>query len=978
MEAGRSPNIQIITNADLLKVEGEVGRFSAHLRLRPRYVDPTRCTACGLCAQYCPAPIPDRYNENLTTVKALHLEYQQAVPAAFHIDETACLFLTRRECKQCERVCLPKAIDFTQKVQHLTLEVGAVILAPGFGRIDRRVLARYGYGRLPYVITGLELERLTSATGPTQGKILRPADGRHPKRLAFLQCIGSRDTASGNPYCSTVCCMYASKEAAVCLEHDPGLEITIFYMDMRTQGKEFAYARQRARERGVRFIRSRIGTVQEKGEGLEIAYVDQAGRHCREVFDLMVLPEGLESPPDARTLAEACGIALNRYDFCLTQPISPLTTSRPGIFVAGAFQAPKDVPDSVTDATGAAALAAQVLQASQGNRMRGRTYPREIEIPPEPKIGVFVCSCGLNIGSVVDVPAVASYAATLPHVVFTDTNLYSCAQATQEAITEKIQVQGLNRVVVAACSPRTHEPLFQETLRNAGLNACLFEMANIRDHCSWVHYREPEAATAKAKDLVRMAVAKAHELTPLPQPEIPVTPRALIIGGGLAGLTAALTIGGQGFQVYLVEKTPYLGGNLRKLRFLLNDAEPSRLLDDLLSQVKAHPLIDVFTQTEIDHIAGYVGNFTTTLKLPNGSRILEHGGIVLATGGVPYTPTQYLYGQTPNVLTQLEFEELLTASEAPRHLKRLVMIQCVGSRGDDLPYCSKVCCGQAVKNALRLLEVNPQAQITVLYRDMRTYGFMEDAYQEARQRGVLFLPFTPDRPPVVHMSDSGQSLLSRRPSQKPEKDGDGAHPCIGLQTLNSEPETRNYSVLRVTCFNPILQEDLILEPDLVVLSVGLVPAVDEHLVKMLKVPKSRDGFFLEAHPKLKPVELAVAGLFVCGLAHGPKPVPETIAQAQAAAGKAAIPLARGFIKVEPIVAQVDPQACLGCGLCEALCPYGALSLVKSDKKKKAQVISASCKGCGICAAHCPTLAINMGCFTNQQVVAQIRAFGGQP
>jgi heterodisulfide reductase subunit A len=533
---------------------------------------------------------------------------------------------------------------------------------------------------------------------------------------------------------------------------------------------------------------------------------------------------------------------------------------------------------------------------------------------------------------------VADYATTLDNVVFVDTNLYSCAQGTQELITEKIQVQGLNGVVVAACTPRTHEPLFQETLKNAGLNACLFEMANIRDHCSWVHSRDRTAATEKAKDLVRMAVAKAQWLTPLPEQRLPVIPRALVIGGGLAGMTAALNLADQGFQTYLIEKTEQLGGNLRNLRFLLTEEDPRETLADLEARVRAHPFIQVFTGVEIESIAGYVGNFTTTLCHPDGEHLLEHGVVLVATGGQPYLPTQYLYGQAPEVVTQLELEEKLADHNAAERIQDVVMIQCVGSRGEDLNYCSKFCCGQAVKNALKLLERNPRATIYILYRDMRTYGFMEDYYQDARERGVIFIPFSLDNPPRV---------------------------------------TKERNNVQVAFFNPILGDEMVLKPELIALSVGLAPAPVAELAKLIKVPLTRDGFFLEAHPKLRPVDFSVSGLFLCGAAHGPKPVNEIIAQAQAAAGKASIPLARGYVTVEPIVAEVDRETCIGCSLCESLCPYAAIHMVRWEKRKKAEIVPASCKGCGICASHCPTLAISQGCFTNEQILAQIRAFEGK-
>ncbi len=936
VEAGRSPNIRIITKAELISVEGEVGNFAARVRRQPRYIDGALCTACGMCAAYCPVIVSDDYNQGLALTKNPRRDYAQAVPASFYINPATCLFLNHETCRICVSACQARAINLYEQEEMLDLEVGAVVLAPGFGRIGEEVLSRYGYGGLPDVVTGMEFERLTSASGPTLGKVIRPSDGEHPSRIAFLQCIGTRDVTCGNGYCSSVCCMYAIKEAMVAKEHDPDLEISIFYMDIRTQGKEFDYARLRAKEKGIRFVRSRIAGVQGKGSSLEISYVSEAGKHLKEGFDMVVLPEGLESPGDAQSLARASGIDLNHYDFCMTRTFSPLETTRPGILVAGAFQGPKDVPESVTDASGAAALAAEALTEVRGTEVETKTYPAEMEIEEEPRIGVFVCSCGTNIGGVVDVQAAADLAATLDNVVFTDTNLYSCAQNVQEEITEKIKVNRLNRVVVAACTPRTHEPLFHETLKNAGLNPCLFEMANIRDHCSWVHAVVPEEATEKAKDLLRMAVAKARGLQPLAEQKLPVTQKALVIGGGMAGMTAALSIAGQGFECFLVEKSGELGGNLRHIRFTLSGDDPKQILQDTEAKVRSNPIIHVYTEASVENVAGYVGNFTTSIRTEERCETIEHGVVVVATGGKPYEPKQYLYGKSRQVVTQGELEEKLTRPEEAKRINNIVMIQCVGSRGEDLSYCSKVCCGQAVKNALKILELNPVANITVLYRDVRTYGFMEDYYQLAREKGVMFVHFEKDYPPEVT-----------------EKEGH----------------------IQVEFLDRILGEKVVLEPDLLALSVGIVPSQVEELAKILKTPLTRDGFFLEAHPKLRPVEFSVEGVYFCGLAHGPKPISESIAQARAAAGKACIPLADGYVTVEPIVSSVDTETCIGCGICESLCPYSAIRMKKVGKKKKAETISASCKGCGICASHCPSLSISMGGFTNEQILCQIRAFG---
>lgn len=937
VEAGRSPNIKMLTNATLESLEGEAGNFTARIHREPRFINEDLCTACGQCTMYCPVFVTDAYNEGLAITKASHKDYAQAVPAAFYIDPKKCLFLNHETCQICVPTCQAKAIDFSQKEEWLDLNVGAVILAPGFGRISDEVLSRYGYGRFPDVVTSLEFERIMCASGPSQGEIIRPSDGKHPKRIAFLQCIGSRDLTSGNGYCSSVCCMYSIKEATIVKEHAPDTDICLFYMDMRTPGKGFDASRQRAREQyGLTFIRSRVASVSEIDDRLRLSYVDRRGHHHEEDFDMVVLSVGLESPDDAQTLAKVAGIKLNEHDFCRTRALTPLDTTRPGVYVAGAFQGPKDIPESVMQAMGTAAAAAEVLHEVRGTAIVKKEYPPEMEVAPEPRIGVLVCHCGINIAGVVNVPEVVEYAATLDNVVLADGSLYACSQDSQKGIKDMIEEHNLNRVVVAACTPRTHEPSFQEALRDAGLNRCLFEMVNIRDQCSWVHAHEPAEATAKAKDLMRMAVAKARLLYPLPEQTVPVISKALVIGGGIAGMTAALSIAEQGFDCFLVEKSAQLGGNLRRLNTVLTGEDPKQLLSEIEDKVRSHPRIRVYMSAGIEDITGYIGNFRTTINVEGGTEQIEHGVVVLATGGKEHQVSKYLYGQSKQVLTQLELEKILSSPEEAAKIRDVVMIQCAGSRGDDLSYCSKLCCGQAVKNSLKLKELNPKANVYVLYRDIRTYGFMEDYYRQAREKGVVFVEYESSNPPVV--SEEGERVA-------------------------------------VEFTDTLLEEKVKLEPSLVVLSVGIVPSDVEGLAKMLKVPLTADNFFLEAHVKLRPVEMAVAGVYVCGLAHSPKPVDESISQAKAAAAKACIPLAQGVVAVEPIVSSVDKDKCIGCGICESLCPFKAIRLLKVDKKKKAETIAASCKGCGICASHCPTMAISMGGFTNEEIFAQIRAFG---
>ncbi len=945
VEAGRDSNIEILTKAELLSLAGTPGRFIAAIRKQPRYIDTEICNGCGQCTLYCLKEIGDDYNENLRTTHTVHIDYSQAVPASYHIDPKTCLHLNYDTCGLCAVVCRAGAIRFDDHEEILDIPVGAVVLAPGFGRVNEDILRAYGWGKFADVLTAFEHERLMCASGPTGGEILRISDKRQPKKIAFLQCIGCRDETCGNNYCSSVCCMYAIKQATLAHEHNPDAEITLFYMDVRTHGKGFDAARERAvAENNLRLIHARPPRVEDVfGHGLLLTWVDDAGGHHYEKFDLVVLSQGLEAPDDAVPLAAAAGIDLNQYQFAATDAYAPLATSRPGVYVIGAFQGPKDIPDSVTQASGVAGICSALLAPARNSETVAAAFPPERDIAGEdPRVGVFVCHCGINIGGVVNVPEVRDYARSLANVVYATDNLYSCSQDTQRHLVKMISEHKLNRLVVAACTPRTHEPLFQTTMREAGLNRALFEMANIRDQCSWVHMHEKEAATEKSKDLVRMAVAKACLLTPLEEQELPVTPSALVVGGGLAGMTAALSIADQDFECTLVERGEKLGGRTLLLSRDRHGNDPRLAVKELVDRVRRHSKITVLTGTEPSAVSGYIGNFTSTVAGPNGNTVINHGVVILATGGRPYVPKQFGYGESSRILTQIDLEKRLDGRKPlPADCRQIVMLQCVGSRGDDLPYCSRVCCGQAVKNALRIKKLSPQTQITVLYRDMRTYGFMEDDYRKARELGVIFSRYSPDQPPQVTVGKGGRS----RPVVK--------------------------------AFDSILAEEVEQRADLLILATGIEADDPTSLARMLKVPLTSDKFFLEAHVKLRPVDLAVDGVYVCGQAHAPKSIDETIAQAQAAAGRACQPLARGSIAPEPIVSSVDPEKCIGCGACQSFCPYKAIQIYKEDKHRKARTITASCKGCGVCAARCPTLAIDMGRFTYNSIFSQIHTFNPQ-
>jgi heterodisulfide reductase subunit A len=930
---GRHPNITILTNAEITGLKGRAGNFEVKLRRKARYIIEEKCNGCGICAQKCPIETVDLFNEDLGKRSAIYVKYPQAVPLKYTIDREKCI-----GCGTCAEVCKANAVEYDQKDSEATLNVGSIILAPGFESFDAKLKSEYGYGRFPNVVTSIEFERILSASGPYGGLVLRASDGEIPKKIAFIQCVGSRDFQLGNNYCSAACCMYGMKEAVIAKEHTPTkLDAKIFFMDMRSYGKEFdAYYKRAQGEYRIQFVRSRVAGVTEdpKTNNLFVHYVEDETPKTEE-FDMVILATGMKPPKNVEKLAKTLKIKLNKYHFCETGAFSPVETSKPGVFVCGAFSAPKDIPESVAQASGAAAKAMSIIASERGTQVTAKEYPPERDVSQEePRIGVFVCHCGINIGGVVNVPKVVEYAKTLPYVVYAEANVYTCSQDTQKLIKEKIQQNKLNRVIVASCTPRTHESLFKETVQEAGLNPYLFEMTNIRDQCSWVHMHEPKEATEKAKDLVRSIVAKAKLLKPLQKPEISVTPVGLVIGGGVSGMTASLELAKQGFEVHLVEREKELGGHLRTIHYLLDGNDPKKELSTMVKAVMKNEKIHVYLDAEVDNLSGFVGNFKSHIKQKNREeREVEHGIVIVATGAVEYQPTEFLYGKNPNVMTQHELEEKIADGEFKA--KNVVMIQCVGARNEERPNCARICCGQAIKNALKIKETSPDTEVYVLYKDMRAYGFKEDYYREAATKGVLFVNYEDERKPQV-ANENGR--------------------------------------LKVTFWEPVLKEEVQIEPDLIVLSAATIPNPDnKHVAEMLKVPLTKEGFLLEAHMKLRPVDFATEGVFLCGMVHSPKYIEESIAQACAAAARATTILSKPTIEMEGIIANVNEDLCSGCRICEYLCPYGAIEMKDKDGKTIAHVIEALCKGCGACGTACPTKAILMGHFTNEEILAQVKA-----
>ncbi len=843
------------------------------------------------------------------------------------------------ECYQCVNACLANAIDHSQQEEIVELEVGSVILCPGSEPFDPTPLENvYHYKTSPNVVTSLEFERILSASGPTMGHLKRPSDGRDPQKIAWLQCVGSRDTNQcGNSYCSSVCCMYACKDSMIAKEHAEGdLDCVIFNMDIRTFGKDYEKYYNRAKNAGIRFVKSRIHSLDEVGDGnLSLRYMDDAGRLQIEEFDMVVLSVGLQVPQSTVEMAQRLGVELNKSNFAVTHPFTPIETSRPGVYACGVFQEPKDIPSSVTEASAAACAAGSRLAEARNSLTRSVEVPEQIDVTgEEPRVGVFVCNCGVNISSVVDVPGVEEYAKSLPNVVYATQNLFTCSQDSQDQMKKIIKEQNLNRVVVAACSPKTHEPIFQDTMEACGLNKYLFEMANIRNQDSWVHSQTSEQATVKAKDLVRMSVARAGTLHPLEEKKIPVVQRGLVVGGGVAGMNAALGLADQGYEVVLVEKEAELGGLAKRLTATIEGADVKKYLAGLIAKVSNNAKIQVLTNALIVGFGGFKGNFTTEILVGPEmvQRKIDHGVVILATGANEYQPKEdeYLYGRNEKVMTQLELAARMEQEDIGKP-ETVVMIQCVGSRNEENPNCSRICCQTAVKNALHLKELNPDMNVYILYRDIRTYGLLEDYYTAARKKGVLFFRFDPEDPPVAASAAGG---------------------------------------VEVTFTDHILNRKVKTTADLLVLSAGMQAQDTEELSSILKLARTAEGYFMEAHVKLKPVDMATEGIFVCGTAHSPKLLSETIAQAYAASGRAITFLSQTNLTLSAVTARVEADKCASCLICVRSCPYG---VPRINADGVSEIDPALCHGCGICCAECPAKAIQLNWYEDDQILCKVEA-----
>ncbi|HSB04883.1 MAG TPA: FAD-dependent oxidoreductase [Thermodesulfobacteriota bacterium] len=907
-------NIELLPYSDITGVEGKEGDFRVSVLRKPRFVDPKRCTLCEACIKVCPVEVEREFGGGLEKRKAIYLPFPQAIPHSLIIDPKTC---TR--CGECVKACGPGAINLDEKEEQETIHAGAILLGFGFEPFMAQRKGEYGFGRYANVLSSIQFERMLSTSSPTQGLPIRVSDGRKMERIAFIQCVGSRDPSCGQEHCSTICCMYATKQAMIAKDRSPDLNVTFFYMDIRPMGKDYERYYERAKaEYGIEYKRCAISSVKElhPSKNVLITYVKEDGTFEEKEYDAVVLSLGFTPPKSIADFAKAIGLDLNPQGFCQTEEFTPSQTSLKGIFVGGAFRNPRDIPESVVEGSSAAAAAASFL-ARQRLPVPAKEYPAEGGLSEEiPKIGVFICHCGEELKKILTLPDLVQGAKQSREVAHVEEVGLACLPDDLDVIKRRIGELGLNRVVVAGCSRWEIRRPIEEMARGMGFNPTLIEYANIREQCALVHENHPRLATEKAVALIKMAVERARRIQPIQKGRQKVEKKGLVVGGGLSGMTASLRLAEQGYEVFLVEKEKELGGNLRESFYTLRGSDPQALMRDIIRKVGENGKIHLLTEAEVTGFERKNGYYRTKISHQAEETVLDHGTLILATGGKEITPKGYLYGKDPRVITQRQLEKMIhRKDESLKDVRSVVMIQCVGSRDEDHPYCSRVCCGHAVKNALRLKERDPHTNVYVLYRDVRTYGFYETYYHEARGKGVVFIRYD----------------LDNKPSVAPEQ-----------------------GELQVSVFDPALGSRVNLLADRVVLSAGIEPHDNRELAKLFDVELNPDGFFEEANPKSAPLDFVDRGKFFCGLCHSPNHMEDAISQGSAVAARAAAMLSKEVVEEKAHLAYVIKRLCCGCGLCVTVCPYGARVL--NEEEGKAEVIGSLCQGCASCVIACRNTA----------------------
>lgn len=967
LECGLHERITVLPQTEVSAVERDGRDWRVRLRHNPRHVIDERCTRCGLCIDVCPETRADVYEAELAPQRAIYRPPTRGVPNAPVIDMDRC---TR--CGKCVDVCPTGAIDLDMDERTSEIQVGAIVLHTGYRPFDARLKGEYGYGSYVNVVDSLQFERMTSASGSTRGHLVRPSDGTAPARIAFIHCVGSRDQTCGREYCSSVCCMYTAKQVAAAKSIRPDLEITVFHMDLRAGGKGYEEYLNRVQALpGVTYRRSMVSSLFEmqRNKALRLNCLDECGVLNEQEFDMVVLSVGLGPSGELRTLGEELGLDFDVHGFC--------RSTREGVFAGGMLREPLDIPETVVDTARVAAEVAMYLgpvappalpvhgreadkgTLRDGQKEAGDSHPSvdggnvaSIVSPPAPatawtelwdepaRVGVFLQTGGqaswLGATSATSPSSTEGQGGEYPlietqpgvslvqHVAGGHTEL-------EHAIRSAIARKAINRAVIVGGDRLVYHSLLGATLGNMGLLPGMVEWVDLAAGCEWVHAETPTQSRHKARQMLAMAIARVRDerwIRGAAARSGGTSERAvLVIGGGPAGMSAALALARSGWPVNLVERSGCLGGQGRELRMLLSGEDPQRLLASLQAQVEISANIIVHLNTQVRRSTGHAGRFVTELECAGKIVHISHGATIVATGGVPADPPEY--GEDPAIWTQRELEQW--PAEKWCGVDCVVMIQCAGSRDADRPYCSRICCSHAVKNALEIKRRSPETAVHILYRDVRTPGLQELAYQEARQAGVAFHRYEPPNSPSV-----------RREGER----------------------------LTVEFIEAMLGETIRIVADRVVLSTG-IDGHNRDLAQALGVPLDANGFFREAHAKLRPLDFARPGIYACGLAHAPCSLPESIAQGEAAAMRAAVFLSAGALRPTETGVAINERLCSGCGLCVAECPYGARFL--DTERGIAQVIEALCLGCGACAVVCRNNATQQRGYEKARVIAALEA-----
>jgi heterodisulfide reductase subunit A2 len=924
-------DIELLTNSEVTSVDGKAGNFKVTVGHKPTRVHAGKCTLCGKCEPVCPVEVDRKLGAGVEKRKAIYMPFPRAVPRSYVIDEEACT-----KCGACVEACPENAVDLGEAASEKVLNVGAVVLAFGFEPFEAKRKGEFGLGRYGNVLTGIQYERMLSYSSPGEGVPQRPSDGKRPRKVAFIQCVGSRDMACDAGYCSSVCCMYATKQAIVSTDRVKGLNATVFYMDMRAVGKNYEHYYNLAKsEHGVRYLRSSISTVRElkRSGNLLIEYGTDDGQRKAEEFDMVVLSVGFSAPAAVKELAGRMGVDLNEFGFCATSEFKPTETSVPGVFVAGAFRGPRDIPETVVDGCSAAADVSSLLDSFEDKQADQPAKPSE-DLSSEfvPRVGVFLCELKGKLSGALDLDALAKGAGAERGVVCVERVDVGDIWAALKTVDSKARDEQLNRVVLAGYRA-------MEMTRAARTEAAVgpyvgvFESVNIGTQCAEAHSNEPELANAKAEEMIRAGVRKALLATPRKFVEREISTRTLVLGGGISGLTASLALAEQDLDVTLVEKSGKLGGNARFSHYTAGGGDIPALVAEKAAAVESNSRIEVLKNAQLTGLEGSWGSYRAKVSVDGQEREVLHGALIVATGAQQATTGQYLFGKSPRIVAQRTLEGMLARDDQKAlSARNIVMINCAGSRETGRPWCSRVCCVHSIKNVLMIKEKNPDAQIYVLYRDMRTYGFYEKLYQQARAKGVVFVRYSLDDKPEVALEGEG---------------------------------------VKVSFVDELVGERIEISADLLVLGTGIDPADSKELAATANLQLTPNGFFAEANPKAAPLDAADLGKFIVGLCNAPMHIEEAICQAKAAAARASALLWSGAEYRPEARSQVNAVICAGCGACVSVCPYDAITL--DPEKKHAVIDEARCQGCGICAATCRSSAIDLDGFSNEQVLSVLSA-----